>query len=257
MHQSGIESSYRKSGEITNVTIGGCATDIGAVRSVNQDAILYRTVEQSGQRFVLGVICDGIGGLEHGEIASHCVCQAAEQWFDNVAEWINIRTIQTDILLAHFKDAVEEWNGQVRDIIKLQKIHTGTTMSAIMILRNEFYMIHVGDSRIYQYRKQLQQITMDESIAKVQNGKMKLYLDNYLGKQDELTFKEYKGKVDNGDVFLYGSDGFYHQMQESDVFNIKFEITKKAPETVCRELIEKMIQRGETDNISIGFIVCN
>lgn len=238
------------------MTIGGCASDIGAARNMNQDAVFYKLLEQSHFCFVLGVVCDGIGGLEHGEIASCMVCQAAGQWFDEVAQWIDIETMESEILYAHFKDAAEQWNMLVRDVIKRQKISTGTTMSAIMILRDQYFIIHAGDSRIYKYQKHLCQLTLDESTAKVRAGKMGLYLNNYIGKQDEFCYQEYRGSAEQGDLFVYGSDGFCHHLLEEDIGRISKMIKTKDPGQLCGDLIRQMILRGETDNISVGIIAC-
>lgn len=238
------------------MTIGGCVSDIGAVRTINQDTVLYKSLEQSGLRFVLGIVCDGIGGLEHSELASKCVCQAAEQWFDEVAQWIEIETMQQDILYAHFKDATEQWNRLVRSIGAQQRLTMGTTMSAIMILRNHYFIIHAGDSRVYKYQKHLQQLTLDESTAKIKGGRMQLYLNNYVGKQDELCYLEYQGTVEAGDIFLYGSDGLCHYLLEKDIEAVSREIWIKGAEKMCRELIYQMILRGERDNISAGIIAC-
>lgn len=62
-------------------------------------------------------------------------------------------------------------------------------MSLFMLVRNYYFIIQVGDSRVYLYReKRLHQLTVDASTTKLKNGRMKQYLNNYLGKSDELWF---------------------------------------------------------------------
>ncbi len=235
---------------------GACATDIGSSRKNNQDAILFKKVSKRGGDFALGVICDGIGGLEHGEVASQCVSNAASQWFDNIAEWIDIETMNTDILFAHFKDAAENWNCLVRNIIISQNMNTGTTMSALLLLRDHYFIIHVGDSRIYRYRDTLERMTTDESIAKICNSRMKLFLLNYVGRDDSLSFSSEKGILLRGDIFIYGSDGFYHMLTECDMDSVCGQIADTGNVDLCRTMINTMIQRGEQDNISVGMIYC-
>jgi protein phosphatase len=238
------------------LVIGGCRTDIGTTRKNNQDAVLFRKHENGGSFFVMGVVCDGIGGLEHGEIASYEVIKAANMWFDNVSEWIEVNSVDREIIFAHFKDAAEEWNGIVRKYIVEQNISTGTTMSAIIILQEYYYVIHVGDSRVYRYNGVLEQVTNDESIARMTKNQMRLYLDNYIGKRDELEFKTYQGRINNGDMFIYCSDGFYHTLKLNDVKYVYEHIKSEEIQELCKRVIEKRIKCGETDNLSVGFIYC-
>lgn len=235
---------------------GSCATDIGTSRKNNQDAILYKKISQKGNDFALGVICDGIGGLEHGEAASQCVIDSALKWFDDMASWIDIEMMNADILFSHFKDAAEDWNRLVRDMIVSKKINMGTTMSAILLIRDRYFIVHVGDSRIYRYNKRLELMTTDESMAKLRNGKMKLLLINYMGKEDVLSFYSAEGKISRGDIFLYGSDGFYHMFSDGDMGDICADIGIAGMDKICASVIGKMMRRGESDNISVGIIYC-
>ncbi len=63
---------------------GGSASDIGSVRNVNQDAVCYRYLKQGKEEFALCAVCDGVGGLEHGERDSAFMVQRMEAWFDEV-----------------------------------------------------------------------------------------------------------------------------------------------------------------------------
>ena len=62
-------------------------------------------------------------------------------------------------------------------------------MSLFMLVRNYYFIIQVGDSRVYLYReKRLHQLTVDASTTKLKNGRMKQYLNNYLGSQMNSGF---------------------------------------------------------------------
>ena len=58
-------------------TIG--MTDIGNGRPSNQDAYLLRQKEKNGKLYLLAVVCDGMGGLKKGEIASHYIVEVLKQ----------------------------------------------------------------------------------------------------------------------------------------------------------------------------------
>lgn len=235
---------------------GGCVTDVGISRKVNQDAILFRCIEKKGQYFAVGVVCDGIGGLEYGERASGLVIQEIKKWFDRIASWIDIEEMKPEVLCAHLLDGAEEWNAKVRDLSAKENIHTGTTMSLLLLIREHYYIVQVGDSRIYRYREYLEQLTTDATVARLKNGKMKNYLANYMGKDRKLWFTMGEGTFQAGDMFLFCSDGGYHLLTEEDIGEIYRNYTGRTDlKMEMEKLLRTMIRRGENDNISIGAIM--
>lgn len=234
---------------------GGCATDKGSVRTVNQDAIFFQAFEKERQYFALGAVCDGVGGLSHGEIASHLVIRAIEEWFQNVSAWIDMKTAVPEILFSHLKDAVEECNRTIFEMMESRGYQMGTTLSALMILRDRYYILQAGDSRVYLYQKHLRQLTIDHVVSRLRDGRMKQYLTNYIGKGDDLWFETAEGKVREGDIFLYASDGLCHFLKDEDMEKVfQYGMRRKNINDVCGELIEVMKLRGERDNLSAGLI---
>lgn len=61
-----------------------CYTDRGKRKEVNQDALLVSRAVYHGQETVLAVICDGMGGLKQGELASAEVAGAFDMWFEEI-----------------------------------------------------------------------------------------------------------------------------------------------------------------------------
>ena len=59
-----------------------CYTDKGKRKEVNQDSLLISRAVYHGQEIVLAVICDGMGGLKQGELASAEVVGAFDAWFE-------------------------------------------------------------------------------------------------------------------------------------------------------------------------------
>lgn len=236
--------------------IGGCATYIGTTREVNQDAILFRTTESHGDAFVILAVCDGIGGLADGEVVSALVVDKLNEWYDSVIKWMDIRTIDSNVLYAHLKDVAEEANFAVCEYCESRNVKAGTTMSLLMIIREEYFIIQVGDSRVYSFQNnELQQLTEDACVARIKNGRTKQYLNNYLGKSQELWFTSVLGNIGEQDLFLVCSDGLYHHLQTSDVEEAMKVISKtKNPEEACSYLINRVMERGERDNISAGIV---
>lgn len=235
---------------------GGCISDIGRSRKVNQDAIFFQCLEDNGQYFALGAVCDGIGGLEYGERASQLVIREVKNWFASIAAWIDIPTVKTEVLYAHLLDGAEEWNAKVQELSAFENIRTGTTLSLILMIREHYYIVQVGDSRIYKYRQSLEQLTSDATMSCFKNGQIKNYLANYMGKGEELWFSTVEGTYQEGDMFLFCSDGGYHRLIEDDVKEVYIGYAEKMDLTkVSQKLIETMIVRGERDNISMGIIM--
>lgn len=234
---------------------GGCASDVGRVRKVNQDGIFFRCLEQQGQCFAVGAVCDGVGGLENGEVASAMIIGEINCWVQGIEQWIDISSSDPKTISSHLKDQAEIWNESLFTYRMSHNLNTGTTMSVIMIVKDFYYVIHVGDSRIYRLREKLEQITVDECSTRLSNGMIRKYLDNYIGKSRELHFNYAEGRVMEGDLFLFCTDGFYHYMKEKDVYRVRErDIENKAISDYCWARISSIIERGETDNISLGIM---
>ena len=56
-------------------------TDVGTTKTVNQDSLTVKVANTLCGEAAFAVMCDGMGGLEQGEIASTLVVRAYEQWF--------------------------------------------------------------------------------------------------------------------------------------------------------------------------------
>lgn len=57
-------------------------TDIGTTKDTNQDSILVKHGQYSGGEVLMAIVCDGMGGLSKGELASATVIRAFDKWFD-------------------------------------------------------------------------------------------------------------------------------------------------------------------------------
>jgi len=234
---------------------GGCWSEIGC-RTVNQDAVIYRQLEQNGQYFVICAVCDGVGGLEHGEAASLFLVDGIAKWFDSVAEWLDIEQVNPGVLFSHLKDAAELWNEGVLFLCREQGIRTGSTMSLLMLIRDCYYIIHVGDSRVYRYLDRLERLTQDASIARVKAGRVKNYLENFMGKGENLWFQSVEGSLEGREMFVVCSDGAYHHLTERDIGELYKSCLKYGEaEFYCSQVVKRMLERGERDNASLGIVL--
>ena len=94
----------------------------------------------------LFVLCDGMGGHEHGEVASQTVTQALGQWF---AEHVDASSPLTDDQL---REAIEYAYQQLDQYADGSPKQMGTTLTLIYIGNNGVIAAQMGDSRIYHIR---------------------------------------------------------------------------------------------------------
>lgn len=237
--------------------IGACVSDKGAVREVNQDAIVLKILSKGKNKVAVGGIFDGVGGLEHGEIASGLLKQELESWAEHFLVRIDLKEGEEEVAFSHFKDECERLNEVVRTFIIDNQIQTGSTMAVFLIFCDTYFLVNVGDSRIYRLNDVLEALTEDDVIVREKNGFFKRLLSNYIGKNNVLEYTEYSGKVEDGDIFLFCSDGFYHHLNMDDL--MIFKNKKMNEKDIIRELKRLtgvMIERGEKDNISVGIVKC-
>ena len=112
-------------------------------RNNQEDALWPLQLSVNDRLFVL---CDGMGGHEHGEVASQTVTQALGQWF---AEHVDASSPLTDEQL---REAIEYAYQQLDQYADGSPKQMGTTLTLLYIGNNGITAAHMGDSRIYHIR---------------------------------------------------------------------------------------------------------
>lgn len=241
----------------------GAKTDIGNVKQVNQDALLCKIGSMNNNEFGLFVVCDGLGGLEYGEVASKNTTEHFEEWWNT-----NIKTIlQTNdsekLIRESLEDVLIKSNREIIQLSNEINSKIGTTASVLFILNKNYYIVHIGDSRIYEINKNMIQLTEDHSqyemfkkqgIKNLQNVK-KNVLTQCIGVNDKLDIFYKKGKISKNTNFLICSDGLHNKMDKESVIN-KFNnknskiFRTKDLQEICENLIDEVKEKNERDNIT-------
>ena len=128
-------------------------TDVGRVRSVNQDSFY---LPRPGENFV--VVADGMGGHKAGEVAS---AMAVEEF----TRWLKCAPAPDQGTLEY---AVTEANRVVYYAAKANKEREGmgTTLTALWQDDDKIYLAHIGDSRAYRLRDgALEQMSRDHTLV--------------------------------------------------------------------------------------------
>lgn len=233
-------------------------SDKGEFRETNQDSILTSETECFGKSVLLAVVCDGMGGLEYGELASHMAVESFLTWFRSF--WNEAISFPTKERVAEEIEAlVISINVKIFEYATSMNVRMGTTISAVMLFDNEYVIAHVGDSRIYKSDCEgLIQITEDDSLVakdvregritaeEAKRDKRRNILIRSVGVKRTITPQIMGGEVHQNDFFLICSDGLWNkteigELQREDISSIDG----------VNKLISKARSCNEKDNISV------
>lgn len=238
-------------------------TDAGIKKKTNQDALLMKTAKTAKGKIGLFIVCDGMGGLSYGEMASATVIKGMSDWFDNVLPEIYF---SEEMLSSNLADCVKMLNEKIIEYGEASKLKLGTTITALLIVNSKYYLVQVGDSRAYRIGKQLTLLTEDQTLVarelargniteeQARKDPRRNILLQCVGATPELSVVISEGEVKNGEVYLLCTDGFYHEITEDEIFE------KLRPDTFTNEnemkktvvqLVELVKERKEVDNISL------
>lgn len=87
-------------------------TDVGIKKKTNQDSLLLKGCSEEHGETLLIAICDGMGGMEKGELASATVVRAFSDWFEQV--YIkNEMHVGDEGIRQQWQSLLEEINGRL------------------------------------------------------------------------------------------------------------------------------------------------
>lgn len=244
-------------------------TDVGISRGVNQDRVLIKTAVTDKGKAVLAAICDGMGGLDDGATASATVTAAIERWFaGQLQSWIR-EGMTEQALREEWVALADGMNQSLQDYGREKGIRLGTTMTVMLLFSEQYFIIHVGDTRVYAIGDSVIQLTDDHTVAarEVREGKLdpaelersrnNHILTNCIGAKASVDPAFYVGRTRADCVYLLCSDGFRHKLlpQElQETLGPEQAVNGEALARGCEKLIELNKARGETDNISVAVI---
>ena len=94
---------------------GTAYTDVGTVKTVNQDSLMIRISAAGMHETAFAVVCDGMGGLAKGEVASKEVIYAFCDWFDSqFAEMIENGSFSEGALKYQWLHLAVEMNEKIK-----------------------------------------------------------------------------------------------------------------------------------------------
>lgn len=236
------------------------ATDTGMVRTNNEDNFIACEI-WGGSHLLLAAI-DGIGGYEGGEVAA----QIARDVITEV-----VSSNPDNDCLDLLKDAVTEANNAIVEHKRAdaERSRMGCVISSAIISLNEarVYMVHVGDSRLYQftaseglrklshdhslvgYREEIGMLTEEQAMHHPQRNIIERSLGDALHESNDVNFLDAGIFPILGPTqYLLCSDGLSDMLYSAEIASVL--ATDSSAQDEAMTLIRRANEAGGKDNVT-------
>ena len=234
-------------------------TDKGG-RDGNEDSV--RTV-QNGDSYCF-VLCDGLGGHGRGEVASSLVA-------DSITEMFKERGAGDTFFETSLDDAQRKLLEEQKRLKAMSEMKTTATM--LVINGDKYRIAHIGDSRVYVFRKnKVLSRTLDHSVPQmlvlagdIKEKHIRCHPDRnrllrVMGVEWDSPRYEIAQEcsLEKGDAFLLCSDGFWEPITEKEMCkSLKKAKTPSQWVERMEEIIRKNADHDSMDNFSAIAVFCS
>ncbi len=200
---------------------------------VNQEDNVFPAEGKATEQDRLFILCDGMGGHEHGEVASQCICKSLSAYLLQHTSEVEGASDET------FSDALKYAYGELDKLaVAGDTRQMGTTLTLLWFHAKGCTAAHIGDSRIYHLRPASHTLlykSRDHSLA------YDLYQAGELSYEEMKTFPQknvitramiagdrnhpkpdvvHITDIQSGDYFYICSDGMLEQMEDEELLDI-------------------------------------
>jgi protein phosphatase len=226
----------------------GSATDVGLVRTNNQDQLLVDPP--------LFAVADGMGGHAAGEVAALTAIQALKDAFqhDRTSDGLVVATREANRSVWQRAQSQATMRGMGTTLVALALVNDGG--------EEELAIVNVGDSRVYLLRQgEFEQLTTDHSLvqALIDDGQLsqaeadihpqRHVLTRALGIDPDVPVDVLDVLPVKGDRFLLCSDGLTKEVDDKKVASVLRRVEQ--PGEAARELVKEARSQGGSDNITV------
>ena len=230
----------------------GVASDIGG-RDEQQDRVEV-IASPHGDDYLI-VVADGMGGHHGGALAAQAVVDSSKDYFNKASISDPLSSLEKLCSQAH---------QTIVDVGEQGSQSPGSTCVMLYVSADEACWAHVGDSRLYHFRNgEVLTRTQDHSMVQllVSRGEMTeaemadspLQNQLYMRLGGEQLPKPELGaaEVQQGDVFMLCSDGFWESVDQEEVSTTLSEYDL---EDAAERLVKLAKERGGNggDNITVA-----
>jgi serine/threonine protein phosphatase PrpC len=245
--------------------IAGWAQSVGQQREHNEDALFTLTTTLvSDTRYIpfgLYIVADGMGGHQHGELASALAIRVmAAHLIKRI--YLPLFSLTAQGPEASLQEIMQEGVLEAHKAILKQALGGGTTLTAALIVGEQVTIAHIGDCRAYaiypdgkmevltrdhslvKRLEELGQITSEEAAIHPQRN----VLYRALGQGEPFDPDIITAPMPHNGYLLLCSDGLWGAVQQEELYRL---ITgSPVPHIACQKLIEAANKAGGPDNIS-------
>jgi protein phosphatase len=238
-------------------------THTGNVREHNEDAmghVLPSSAAQVQSQGWFFALADGMGGHDHGEVASQLAIQAALEGFRKIPKGV--------MHVSLLPRLVQEANAAVYDAGHARGgggASMGTTFVACALRFDSAVVSHVGDSRCYLFRNgTATPLTRDHTMAdeqfrlgilsreEAETGSGRHVLTRSLGSDLFVAADTITVNILPGDVLLLCSDGLHGYVAEAAIERILRSHSDL--QRTAEALVAAALDAGGHDNVSVQLI---
>lgn len=242
------------------------STDIGIKKSTNEDSLAVKVYNTPRGKLVFAVLCDGMGGMEKGEVASATVVTAFVDWLTTNLEFLSTSTIEDSLIRREWDNLVRVVDEKIKTYGLKNNVTLGTTVTSMLMTEERYYICNVGDTRAYEITDKLKQITEDHTVIareiklgrltpdEASNDIRRNILLQCVGASETIYPEMFFGEIKKDAVYILCSDGFRHEISPEEIFNGLGPNVMLEEEQMKRNidyLIDVNKQRLEQDNISV------
>jgi len=232
-------------------------TDPGLARENNEDSVTYDEATR------LGILADGMGGYNAGEIASGMATTFIKselgRWLAQAGRQANAREVRRAMEIC-----VDNANRSIFNAANSNPHYSGMGTTLIVgVFQDERLLLgHIGDSRCYRLRDgEFAQITKDHSLLQEQmdaglitaeqaaTSTNKNLVTRALGVEDAVLLEVNEHRVEAGDLYVMCSDGLSDMVDDPGIARILSE--DGSLEQKATRLVEAANANGGRDNISV------
>jgi protein phosphatase len=273
-------------------TLGGTSDDqrrrlesfglshVGKVREGNEDHFVIASLQRSleirqtnledravldplcGPKAYLYAVADGVGGQDGGRLASGITIRTiVEYLFETVGSYHAVAPGQEHAFLDPLREAVKRAHDKLLATFGLPQGGPATTLTIVLVVWPEAFVVHVGDSRAYHLRDdKLQRLTRDQTMGaylvdqyamteqQVEQGGFNNVLSSAVGAQEMMPTVSAL-TLEPGDTLLLCTDGLTKHVPEERLASVLSGMP--GPESGSRELVDLALAEGGRDNVTV------
>lgn len=224
-------------------------------------ALIYNKFSNKSGTAVTGTELRSIGGAPRYE---HAFCKWAEQRLPDLCE----SGLTDSAVRADWVGIATEYNEKIKLYGKRCGLASGlgTTVTALLLTEQRYYIINVGDTRAYEIGDHVALLTKDQTVVarEVELGNLtqveaetdsrRSVLLQCVGASDEVYPDMFFGDTALNATYMLCSDGFRHEITEGEIYaylNPTVMTDADGMQRNMEALIELNKQRRERDNISV------